>query len=48
MMLRDSEFKGNSSYHDLLARVQGILGNDPFGYRRELCSLIGQAELLSR
>ena len=41
MLLRDSEFKGASSFSDALALAQRFKGDDPHGHRAEFIRLIG-------
>lgn len=40
MLLRDSEFKGNSSFEQAIKLAQGAKGTDQFGYRAEFVSLV--------
>ena len=47
MMLRNSEFKGNSSFENILNIAQGSLGDDKEGYRKEFVSLVKKAEEIS-
>ncbi len=47
MLLRDSEFKGNSSYDNILKTLKALKNKDEFGYRTELISLVEKAKLLS-
>lgn len=46
MLLRDSEFKGNSSYDHVLLWAKKSKGEDNFGYRSEFINLVGKAKLL--
>lgn len=46
MLLRDSEFKGKSSYQQALKWAQGALGQDLAGYRREFVRLVELAQAL--
>ena len=48
MLLRDSEFKGASSFSEALALAQRFKGDDPHGHRAEFIRLIGAAEGVSR
>ena len=48
MLLRDSEFKGSSSFREALALAQQFKGEDPHGHRAEFIRLIGAAEGVSR
>ncbi len=47
MLLRDSEFKSNSSFDQVLAMAKEGKGNDPNGYRSEFIKLVETAELLT-
>ncbi len=40
MLLRDSEFKGDITYDQVLSMAKSSRGNDDYGYRRELINLI--------
>ncbi|MCB9757806.1 MAG: von Willebrand factor type A domain-containing protein [Candidatus Omnitrophica bacterium] len=46
MLLRDSNFKGVSSYQSVLQRVQNSAYNDAHGYKNELIGLIQKASTL--
>lgn len=46
MLLRDSEFKGNSSYKDVISRAKQSKGTDEAGYRAEFIRLVETAEML--
>jgi Ca-activated chloride channel family protein len=48
MLLRDSEFKGSSSFRDALALAQRHKGDDAHGHRAEFIRLIGVAEGVTR
>jgi Ca-activated chloride channel family protein len=48
MLLRDSEFKGSSSFREALALAQRFKGDDPHGHRAEFIRLIGAAEGVGR
>ncbi|HKL20872.1 MAG TPA: YfbK domain-containing protein, partial [Tichowtungia sp.] len=48
MLLRDSEFKGDLNYEDIINWAQKSLGNDEFGYRRECLDLMRNAAALSK
>ena len=48
MLLRDSEFKGASTFSEALALAQRFKGEDPHGHRAEFIRLIGAAEGVSR
>lgn len=47
MMLRDSEFKGNVSYDQILATAKKAKGTDEFGYRAEFIQLVELAKGMS-
>jgi Ca-activated chloride channel family protein len=46
MLLRDSEFKGDSTYEKVMAIAQGSSGVDPGGYRAEFLRLVKRAKAL--
>ncbi len=46
MVLRDSKFKGNSSYSNIIKLAKASKGKDDEGYRAEFIRLAEQAELL--
>jgi Ca-activated chloride channel family protein len=46
MLLRDSEFKGQSTYEDVLKLAQQGKGPDSFGYRTEFIKLVEMCQLL--
>ncbi|MFN8295637.1 MAG: VWA domain-containing protein [Chitinophagales bacterium] len=48
MLLRDSKFKGNTNYKNLLAQAKAYKSNDDEGYRAEMIQLIEKAEMLKR
>ncbi|MDF7807528.1 von Willebrand factor type A domain-containing protein [Pontiellaceae bacterium B12219] len=48
MLLRGSEFKGNSSYDDILRRAKAAKGSDDEGYRAEFIRLVEKAQLLDQ
>ncbi len=48
MLLRDSEFKGASSFSEALGLARRFKGDDPHGHRAEFIRLIGAAEGVSR
>ncbi len=47
MLLRDSEFKGDLTYEQILGWATDTQGNDEFGYRREFIDLVRNAEALT-
>jgi len=47
MLLRDSEFKGNFSYKDVIRNAKAARGQDEEGYRAEFIRLAEQAEMLA-
>lgn len=48
MLLRDSEYKGNSSFSQLIALASAAAGNDVDGYRKEFIQLAEKASKLKR
>ncbi|MCB1106158.1 MAG: DUF3520 domain-containing protein, partial [Cephaloticoccus sp.] len=48
MLLRDSEFKGASSWSEVQAWAEAGKGSDAGGYRDEFIRLIGRAEQLTQ
>ena len=46
MILRESEFKGNSSFEKVLAMANNAKGNDDEGYRSEFVKLVKMAQVL--
>lgn len=48
MLLRDSTFKGDLTYEQVLEWAQSAQGEDEFGYRREFIDLIRNAAALKR
>ncbi|MDP8229173.1 MAG: von Willebrand factor type A domain-containing protein, partial [Candidatus Electryoneaceae bacterium] len=48
MLLRDSRFKGNASYEQLLVLARESKGEDDNGYRAEFIRLVEMAQLLHR
>jgi len=46
MLLRDSEYRGNASFEDVLERAKAFKGSDDAGYRAEFIRLVEKAELL--
>ena len=47
MLLRDSEFKGNSSYGAVLEQAEAAKGTDAEGYRSEFLTLVKAAQRLA-
>jgi Ca-activated chloride channel family protein len=47
MLLRDSEFKGNSSYKQVIALAKEAQGKDKEGYRAEFIRMINAGEILA-
>ena len=43
MLLRDSKFKGNSTYNEVIEMAKASLGKDVEGYRKEFISLVKKA-----
>jgi Ca-activated chloride channel family protein len=48
MLLRDSPYKGGSSYDMTLDLARMSQGNDPFGYRRAFLSMVEHAKTLTQ
>jgi len=48
MILRNSEFKGNASYEEVLNLALGAKGKDTEGYRSEFINLVRSSQLLAR
>ncbi|MBL6446573.1 von Willebrand factor type A domain-containing protein [Fulvivirga sp. 29W222] len=48
MLLRDSEFKGNLTYDDVIKMAQSAKGKDQEGYRIEFINLVKSGLLLAR
>ncbi len=46
MLLKDSKFKGSSSYSDVIKMANGSMGGDKDGYRTEFVQLVKAASLL--
>ncbi len=47
MLLRDSEFKQQTTYEKLISWMKPVIGADEEGYRKELLNLVKSAQLLS-
>ncbi|MEQ9468739.1 MAG: von Willebrand factor type A domain-containing protein [Ekhidna sp.] len=47
MLLRDSEFKGDLSYEDVLSLAKSAKGKDAFGYRAEFIELVDLASAMN-
>ena len=47
MLLRDSEFKGKSSFDHVIRMAKNNIGKDPFGYRNEFVDLVERASILA-
>lgn len=47
MLLRDSEFKSNSSYKSVLAMAKNSMGKDEEGYRKEFIQLVEAMKLMN-
>jgi Ca-activated chloride channel family protein len=47
MLLRDSEFRGSSTFESVLSMAEAGRGDDRHGYRREFISLVEQARRIS-
>ena len=48
MLLRDSQFKKDSSYDQVLELAKASKGKDDFGYRAEFIQLVEKAKLLKK
>ena len=48
LLIRNSEFKQNASYKNVLAMAKAALGNDVEGYRADFVKLVENARLLSK
>jgi Ca-activated chloride channel homolog len=48
MLIRNSEFKSNASYSDVLSLARKAKGNDEEGYRSEFVRLVESAQLLAK
>lgn len=48
MLLRESEFKGTSSFANALARAKEAKGNDEFGYKNDFIKMVEMAEMIYR
>lgn len=48
MLLRDSKYKGNAAYKNILAMARGAKGKDEDGYRAEFIRLVEMSELLKK
>ena len=47
-LLRDSDFKGDATYTQVIAMVKTALDNDERGYRREFLRLVETADGLKQ
>ncbi len=47
MLLRDSEFKGQITFTDILKLAENSLGDDKYGYRKEFLNLVEKGKLMS-
>lgn len=48
LMLRNSEFKENSNYQQIISLAKSAKGNDPNGYRSEFVNLVSSTTLLAK
>ncbi len=48
LLLRDSKFKGEANYNELIARAKSAKGQDNEGYRAEFIKLVEIAQLLEK
>jgi Ca-activated chloride channel family protein len=47
LIMRGSQYAGNSNFDAVLKRANEAIGEDKFGYRREFIILVEKAKLLS-
>ena len=47
MLLRDSPWRGASTYEGVAAMAKGAVGDDPRGYRREFVDLVKKARRIA-
>ena len=48
MLLRDSKFKGDLTYQQVMNQAKGALGKDAFGYRKEFVDLVETASRVQK
>jgi len=48
MILRDSKYKGNFSYNNIIKMAKESAGEDKFGYRSEFLSMVEKNQLLAK
>jgi len=48
MLLRDSPYKGTSSYSSAVALAQDAIGQDKFGYRKNFVEMVKKAKTISK
>lgn len=48
MLLRDSKYKGNGSFNQVITLASASLGNDSEGYRKEFVALVSKASRLKK
>ena len=48
MLLRESKFKGDSTFDGVIEMAKGSMGKDDFGYRAEFVQLVEKAKLLKK
>jgi Ca-activated chloride channel family protein len=48
MLLKDSEFKGNSTFDGIIEMARGAKGKDSYGYRAEFIQLVEKAQLMAK
>ena len=44
LLLRNSRYKGNASFRNVLHLAEGALGNDLRNYRKDFLTLVGKAQ----
>jgi Ca-activated chloride channel family protein len=48
MLLRDSPYKGTTTYASVIDLAQGAIGKDEFGYRTKFVEMVGKAAGIKR
>ena len=46
MLLRESEFKGNATFADVLKRAKTSAGLDEYGYKADFIKMVEMGEML--
>lgn len=47
MLLRESPYRGEADYEQILTIAEASIGDDPFGLRREFCDMVRAAKVLN-